>query len=148
MKVNAVNVRFEYWIIQIFEKLTTGLYKAYLYYNYWFICSHVIYVFYSLLLLVLISKSPNSFEFIYFSLCVNRFINLCSVFCPVWFTVLKCEYDAVIHVGCTLFSSFWLNSTQSETICCAVTYEWTSGKIQPTETNYFSSCHTSATAFI
>lgn len=110
--------------------------------------SHVIYVFYALLLLVLISKSPNSFEFIYFSLCVNRFINLCSVFCPVWFTVLKCEYDAVIHVGCTLFSSFWLNSTQSETICCAVTYEWTSGKIQPTETNYFSSCHTSATAFI
>lgn len=37
VKVNAVNVRFEYWIIQIFEKLTTGLYKAYLYYNYWFI---------------------------------------------------------------------------------------------------------------
>lgn len=51
--------------------------------------SHVFYVFYTLLLLMLISKSPNSFEFIYFSLCVNRFINLCSVlevFCPVWFT--------------------------------------------------------------
>lgn len=42
--------------------------------------SHVFYVFYALLLLVPISKSPNSFEFIYFSLCVNRFIN-CVQFC-------------------------------------------------------------------